>query len=96
MKRSRWIWKTTVLALALVVLAALLARPAAADDEFPQKNAWTRATPSVVRVDAAEQGQGEDFRQVDHWNLSEEYQASPNSLSGMWTGFSLPNSSERW
>ncbi len=50
MKHSHWIWRmaTFCLALTLVVLALLPAHPAAADDEFPQENAWSRATPSIV------------------------------------------------
>lgn len=49
MKRSFAIWKGgCALVLSLLLLGGLPMRPAAAYDEFPQQNAWTRSTPSVV------------------------------------------------
>ncbi|MBI4730929.1 MAG: hypothetical protein HY781_02155 [Chloroflexi bacterium] len=56
MKRSPWFRKLTTFgfALTLIVLGLLPALPAAADDEFPQENAWSRATPSIVWCDDPE------------------------------------------
>jgi hypothetical protein len=49
MKRSFAIWKASCALLGgLLLLGAVSTHPAAAYDEFPQRNAWTRATPSVV------------------------------------------------
>ena len=53
MKHSHWIWKTATfgLALTLIVLGTMPAQSAPIMEEFPQENAWGRATPSIVWCD---------------------------------------------